>query len=510
MCKICDEKLLAARRKAEAAKTGPSRRDVLAASALGLTALSTGLFSGSGAHAQPVSGPPVGSGEPGRQILLKGGIVLSIDNDVGNFPVGDVLVEGSRIVDISAVIDAPEAEVIDASGKIVMPGFVDTHHHQFETALRSQLADGILFNDGRPANAEANYYETILLNFSSHYRPEDVYISELFGGLSQLDAGVTTVLDISQIHHSPDHTDAAIAGLRDAGRRGVLGYFEGIGENAHYPGGAYRVHEQYFSSDDQLLSMVMGGEISLNGYEEAWRIGRDLGIPIATHIVGAFGMQPLFDSIGASGQLADDLILIHMTGMSERGWKYAADSGAHVSLSVPIEMHMRHGNPPIQQCIDLGISMSLSSDVECTMTADFFSQMRSLITLQRMWANEKALASLDYPALMTTSEAVKHATLGGAEGLKLDHKIGSLTPGKEADIILLDAETINVAPLNNATGAIVTLMERSNVDTVIVGGRVRKWKGELLGHDLPKLRQELNTSRDYLFRQAGVEIDLFK
>ena len=188
---------------------------------------------------------------------------------------------------------------------------------------------------------------------------------------------------------------------------------------------------------------------------------------------------------------------------------YAADAGAHVSLAVPIEMHMRHGTPPIQKTIDLGMSTSLSTDVECTMTADFFTQMRGLITLQRMFANEKALAGAEYPALMTTIEAIRRATVGGAEGLKLSRKIGTLTPGKEADIILLDAEAINVAPLNNVPGAVVTLMERSNVDSVFVAGQVKKWSGEMLGFDIPRLTQELESSRDYLFEAAGINRDLF-
>jgi cytosine/adenosine deaminase-related metal-dependent hydrolase len=255
--------------------------------------------------------------------------------------------------------------------------------------------------------------------------------------------------------------------------------------------------------------MVMGGEIYLPGYEEAWKVGRDLNLPIALHVVGTFGMQPTFDELGKAGLFGPDNIFIHMTGMSDDGWKYAADAGAHISLSVPIEMHMRHGTPPIQKAIDMGMSTSLSTDVECTMTADFFTQMRGLITLQRMFANEKALSGQEYPDLMHCMQAIRHATIGGAEGLKLDRKIGSLTPGKEADIILLDAEAINVAPLNNVPGAVVTLMERTNVDTVMVAGEVKKWKGQLLGFDVNRLRTELENSRDYLFEAAGIERDLF-
>lgn len=451
---------------------------------------------------------PDGIGNADRLTLIKGGSVLSMDPAVGNFARGDVLMRGSKIIEIGASIEAPDAAVIDAAGMVVMPGFIDTHHHQFETALRSLLADAILINDGRPESA-ANYYEWILQKFSVLYRPEDVYISELFGGLSQIDAGVTTVMDVSQIHHSPQHSDAAISALKDAGRRAAFGYFEGWGDASKYPGDARRIKAEHFASDDQLLTMVMGGEIYLPFHEEAWALARELNIPVALHVVGTFGMQPVFDQLAEAGKFGPDNIFIHMTGMSDMAWRKAADAGAHVSLSVPIEMQMRHGSPPLQQALDLGIQPSLSTDVECTMTADMFTQMRSAITLQRMLANEKALRGEDYPKLLSALDVIRFATLEGARGLKLDRKTGSLTPGKEADIILLDANAINVAPLNHVPGAVVTLMERSNVSTVICAGKVLKWRGTLLGHDIGKLRSELEASRDYLLGAAGIELQLF-
>jgi 5-methylthioadenosine/S-adenosylhomocysteine deaminase len=469
---------------------------------------------GSGGSASPAplrkhQPMPAGIGAAGRKTLIKGGYVLSMDDAVGNFVKGDVLIEGSKIVAVAQNIDAGDATIIDASGQVVMPGFIDTHHHQFETALRSFLADAVLMNDGRPGG-EFNYYEMILQKFSLLYSPEDVYISELFGGLSQLDAGVTTVMDVSQIHHSPEHSDSVVAALKDTGRRAVFGYFEGWGEKAQYPNDAARLRQQHFASDDSLLSMVMGGEIYLPGYEESWRIGRELDLPIALHVVGTFGMQPTFDALAEAGQFGPDNIFIHMTGMSDMAWQRAADAGAHVSLSVPIEMQMRHGTPPTQKVLDLGMCASLSTDVECTMTADMFTQMRSLITAQRMFCNEKALLGEEYPQLLSAMDAIRFATINGAKGLRLDHKTGTLTPGKEADIILLDANAINVAPLNHVAGAVVTLMERSNVSTVICAGQVRKWQGELLGHDIDALRAKLEASRDALFTAAGLEQNPFR
>jgi 5-methylthioadenosine/S-adenosylhomocysteine deaminase len=364
MCKFCD---------AGRPPVGcESRRDFLKATMVVGAAAATGFLATRAANAQEM---PSGTGEEGRRILIRGGHVLSMDPDVGDFAEADVLIAGRTIEEIGPNLEAGDAEIIDAAGMIVMPGFIDTHLHQFETGLRSFLADGILINDGRPEN-QVNYYEYILQKFSMVYRPQDVYINELFGSIAQLDTGVTTVMDVSQIHHSPEHSDAAIQALRDAGRRSVFGYFEGWGDDARYPEDARRIREEHFASDDQLLTMIMGGEIYLPGYERAWEIGRELGLPIALHVVGTFGMAPTFDELAEAGKFGDDNIFIHMTGMSDMAWQRAADAGAHVSLAVPIEMQMRHGMPPIQKALDLGMQPSLSSDVECTMSADPFTQMR--------------------------------------------------------------------------------------------------------------------------------------
>ncbi|MCP2262683.1 amidohydrolase family protein [Promicromonospora thailandica] len=517
--------------------SGVARRSVLKASAVtaavaGASMLLPGTASAHDRGVDHGSGPR-DSGRPGRRYVIKGGSVMSMDPAVGNFAVADVLVEGTKIVAVRPNINAAGASVIDARGRIVMPGFVDTHHHLFETSQRAFLANGLLVDDnsGSPS-ADPDYTEYILQRFSPVYRPQDVYINELFAGLSQLDAGVTTVLDVSQIHHSPEHSDAAIRALRDTGRRSAFGYFEGDGRaSARYPRDAYRLREQYFSSDDQLLTMVMGGEIYITEemYSESWKIARELDLQIAAHIVSGWGTRLIVDDIarGTGGTNNDlgfgpDNLLIHMTGMSDMAWQRARDAGAQVSVAFPIEMNMRHGVPPILKMQELGMEPSLSSDVETTMTADPFTQMRSAMTMQRMVVNQQILEQGDFtppnqwptpapgtPELLTVRDVLRFGTINGAKHLRLDHKTGSLTPGKEADIVLLDATALNVAPLNSVPGAVVSLMERSNVETVIVAGKVRKWRGRLLDANLDRLRRELETSRDYLFRGAGLRQDLF-
>jgi 5-methylthioadenosine/S-adenosylhomocysteine deaminase len=197
--------------------------------------------------------------------------------------------------------------------------------------------------------------------------------------------------------------------------------------------------------------------------------------------------------------------------------------GAQVSIAFPIEMNMRHGMPPILKMLSLGMEPSLSVDVECTMTADFFTQMRVAMNMERMMVNQMILQQGNFyppnqwptpapgtPPLLTTRDVLRYATINGAKALGLDAKVGSLTPGKEADIIILDASRINVAPLNHVPGAVVSLMDRTNVETVIVAGKIRKWQGHLLDADLPRLRQQLESSRDHLFQATGVQQDLFR
>jgi cytosine/adenosine deaminase-related metal-dependent hydrolase len=382
------------------------------------------------------------------------------------------------------------------------------------------------------------------------YRPEDVYISELFGGLAQLDNGVTTVHDVSQIHHSPDHSDAAIKALFDTGRRAAFGFFESAGAailgtnpDNQYPQDATRIKKRWFSSSDQLVHMIMGGEVYLGDPSTvaSWTLGRQLGLQVAAHILSPFGIRSILDRLaGLNGGFPDgqggfidirsDNLFIHMTGMSDAAWNVVKDKGAQVSIAFPIEMNMRHGIPPIHKMQSLQMEPSLSTDVETNLTADFFTQMRSAMTLQRVVVNQEVLNSGDFTTfvggvspgsawpplppgtqpLLNVRDALRYATINGAKHLRLDGKTGSLTPGKEADIIILDGTHINVFPVNHVPGAVVQLMERSNVETVIVAGKVRKWKGNLLDVNLGRLRRELENARDFIFSKAGVPQNLFR
>jgi len=458
---------------------GISRREFLAAA--GLVAGAVG-----GASLPGCASDAPRSGSPGERVLIKGGVVLTMDAKLGDFDRADVLIEGTKIVAVGPNLQAT-ATVIEASGMIVMPGFVDSHRHIWQGPLRNILPDGTL----------GQYFKSIGGTARAAYRPEDVYAGDLLSSWGAMNAGITTLLDWSHISNTPEHSDAAIKGLVESGIRGVYGYGFGGAEakGAQYPQDIRRLRKQYFSSSDQLVTLALATAFN----PDHWRIAREVGAPITLHANGTNELMPLANA----KLMGPDVTYIHCCRLSAEEWKFIADTGGGVSMASPVEMEMGHGIPPIQQALDLKLPTSLSNDVETSVAAEFFTQMRTIFVLQRMQvlARERA-GEKNLPPLMTVKQVLEIATIGGARVNHLDKKVGSLTPGKEADIVLLAANRINVMPLNNAYAAVVQGMDTSNVDTVFVAGKVKKWKGELVGVKLAELQVMAERSRDYLVAQA--------
>jgi cytosine/adenosine deaminase-related metal-dependent hydrolase len=429
--------------------------------------------------------------QPART-LIKGGVVLSLDRDVGDFETADVLIEGGRIAAVRPDISAADAAVIDAANMIVLPGFIDTHHHFYQSQLRNVLPNGVL----------ADYFRDISGAATSQYRAEDAYIGNLIGALRSIDAGITTITDLSQVSNTPEHSDALIKGLKESGVRAIYAYSRGSGPGARFPGDAERILTRHFASADQLVTMALGTAID----KEQWLLARRLGLRIFTHVVGgARGVGPdELMKLGDQGLMGGDNVYIHFTNATDAQMRRVKETGGWLSIACPIEMTMRHGMPPIQQALDVGIRPGLSSDVETTMAADMFTLMRSAFTLQRALINDRSIkGEKDLPPLLTARDVVEFATAQGARVDGLERKIGTLTPGKEADIVMLRTDLPNTLPFNSAYGAIVTAMDTSNVDTVMVAGRIRKRAGKLVGVDLAGLGRQAAASRDYLVDKLG-------
>jgi 5-methylthioadenosine/S-adenosylhomocysteine deaminase len=395
--------------------------------------------------------------------------------------------------------------VIDASNAIVMPGFVDTHRHMWQGFLRNVLPDGSL----------EDYRNVMQRKFGATMTPDDVYAADLVSALGAIDSGVTCVLDWSHIGTSPAHTDACIKGLQDSGVRAVFAYGAGQNETgrvmeiatAKYPGDIARLRKQYFSSDNQLVTLYLA---ALGGTPEAtlsqFKTARDVGARISIHVgVGEFGRNALLEKLHAAGGLKDDTTYIHCCTLNDTEWKLMRDTGGTVSIAGYVETLMGHGNPPTQKAIDLGIRPSLSVDVETSVPNDFFTQMRTIFSLQKneVWARRLA-GDKNPPKFLTVREVLEFATIEGARANGLDKKIGSLTPGKEADIIMLRTDRLNVMPMNNAVGAVVTSMTAANVDTVLIAGKVVKRNGRLVGVDMNRIARLTREAQARNYKAAGI------
>jgi cytosine/adenosine deaminase-related metal-dependent hydrolase len=339
------------------------------------------------------------------------------------------------------------------------------------------------------------------------FRPEDAYVGDLVSALGAIDAGITTLLDWSHIQASPAHTDAVVQALEDSGLRAVFAYgFPWWGKwEERQPSWFVRAATEHFSTKDQMLTLALaapGPEFTdFEITRDHWKLAREAGARISTHVgVGTYGQAAKLQEMGAAGLLGPDTTYIHCTTLNDTEIQMIVDTGGTVSLASPVEMMMGHGMPPIQKFLDRGLRPSLSIDVETNVPADMFNQMRSVLTLQR------GLASVGGGKPVPAREVLSYATIEGARANGLDSKIGTLSPGKQADLIMLRTDRMNVTPLNDPTTAVVVGMDTGNVDTVIIAGRVMKRHGKLLHVDWPALRRQTLASRDYVIEKSGFRL----
>jgi 5-methylthioadenosine/S-adenosylhomocysteine deaminase len=431
-----------------------------------------------------------------RRLLIKGGVVLTLDPQLGDFAQADVLIEDGKIREVRPGITVSEdTAVVDATNRIVLPGFVDTHHHFYQGILRNILTNGLLNPD---------YNRDVSNTLTAAYRPSDVYAGVLVTALGMIDAGTTTAVDTSQVSHTPEHSDAGIRALQESGLRAVYAYSRGAGAGSKYPQDIARLQQTTFSSSNQLLTLALGGTLDA----KIFAVAREAGVPAVSHGVSGNTERTLVE-LGRMGLLQPGDEYIHCNHLSGIAWRLIHDTGGHVSLAPPIEMAMGHGLPAIQDAIDHGVRPSLSSDVDVTMAQDPFTIMRSTFTLQRLMVLQRIRnGDLRPPALLTCREVLEFATIEGARCALLDRKVGTLTPGKEADIVMLRADRVNVWPLNNAPGVVVNLMNPSNVENVFIAGKVKKWRGNLVGIDVARVLRLAQEARDGVLKRADFKVNL--
>jgi 5-methylthioadenosine/S-adenosylhomocysteine deaminase len=436
-----------------------------------------------------------------KELLIKGGHVVTVDTHLGDLPVGDVLATDGVITAVGKDLKpaTAEAEVIDAAGRLVIPGMVDTHRHVWQGAIGGFT----------PQITGAGYGPAVLTGISLKHTPEDVYAGTLWGALQALDAGITTIADWAHNDQSPAHADADLRGLRDSGIRGYFLY-GGPGPatdepNPPHPADARRMRDEYFASGGYgrlRMGMALRGPAFTSAERNAgdFAFARELGLPISIH-VGMAGSGDAVTVLERYGLLGSDVNYVHGNFLTDREWDLLADSGGTVTITPSTDMLMQFGTfPATGAALSRGIVSGFGIDTICSAGNDLFSEMRLALAAERSRANATAISSEKMaPAVdLHQRDMLRLATIDGARVWHLDNEIGTLTPGKQADIAIIDTRSPHLDGFGDPVAVMVLGAGPADVETVIVGGDVVKRDGKLVGPDVGRALELMHQTRDRL------------
>jgi cytosine/adenosine deaminase-related metal-dependent hydrolase len=439
-----------------------------------------------------------------NRTLLRNATVVSVDPTVGNLRNADVLIEGERIAQIGSDLRAGDCEVIDATGNIVIPGGVDTHRHLWQTATRSVFADW----------STLQYFHGLRLNIASYFRPEDTYIGTYVGCLEALNNGVTTVLGYEHNVNSPEHAVAGASAMVDSGVRGVYGMglypapyaMAGFGGMGDYRKTFQSLRDQFFSSDDALVRLgAAPAELFVVDLPDTTRhieLAREFDAQITLHANAVQNGIHEIELLSRAGLLADDMVLVHCNTSSDDEFRMAADAGAAICAGVEVEIGMALGVPTVADQLRLGLAPTIGVDSVGCCGGGVLAQARLAMQTICLSNALAELASGHNPAglSVTSKQALEWATINGAKALRLDHKIGSITVGKQADLVMIKATSPNMAGWyeGEPEGAVITQSTTEDVDTVFVAGRAVKRGGRLLVDGWGASLEQMNRTKTYL------------
>ncbi len=449
-----------------------------------------------------------------QRTLVRNGHVLTMDPNLGDFASGDVLVEDGVIAAVGASLDVTDADVVDATGHLVLPGLIDTHRHTWQSLVRGVCGDWTL----------ADYYFGIRLGISPAYTAEDVRLGNRYGAIDALNAGVTTILDFSHCNNTPDHADGAVQGLLDAGIRAAFcyGFFESSPEDTKFGDHSarikdfHRIADTYFGSGGRVTLGVSLSEMFGLPWEHTVNelaAARERQALLVNHAGCVFGsvLATGILEMDALDLLGPDMVHVHCTTFGDAEWEALARSGGKVSISTQTELNMGFGRPVFERCRQHSIAPTLSTDVISLNSGDLWHELRfGLSTARADAADPINFAGRMPDSVVTTArEALNWCTVNAAEAMGLGDKVGSLTPGKRADLILVGGGALEQHPRVDPYATLVFQTSAADVQTVMVDGQIVKRGGVLTVADRATLTAEVDAASDRILgrvREAGREL----
>ncbi|MGE0350101.1 amidohydrolase family protein [Hydrogenophaga sp.] len=444
-----------------------------------------------------------------QRTLIRGASIVTMDAQ-GDLPVGDLLVAGDTIEAIAPQLAVDDAQVVDASGCILVPGFINAHMHTWQTALRGVAANWTLLQ----------YFKNMHAGLATVFAPEDLHIATLVGALNQLNCGTTTLVDWCHNNPTPAHNDAAVAALLQSGIRAA--FFHGTPKPDPRPGETPFWEQPHPRAEVERLLKAHAGEPLLSIHAAVlgphystldvamhdFRMAQELGLIASMHQGGGPARTPDgWERLEAAGLLGSHINIVHGHALTDAQLARFCELGMSFSAAAESEMSQGHGHPLTGRLRALGRAPSLGVDLESVMSGDMLSQARIALGIQRSLdnvAHREAHGSIPPTSTITTREALGWVTIEGARMLKQQDRIGSLAPGKQADLVLVRADTLNMQPVHDAVSAVVLQASLANIESVMVAGQWRKRDGRVLGADIPSLLERLTQSGQKITQAMGL------
>lgn len=444
-----------------------------------------------------------------KKTLIRGATIITMD-DQGDLYDADIFIVGNHIQEIAQEINNPADQTLDGTGYIVIPGLINAHMHTWQTALRGVASNWTLLE----------YFQKMHSGLATVFTPEDLFIATKMGALNQINCGTTTLVDWCHNNKTPEHNDAALQGLLEAGIRAT--FFHGtpkpepkegetpFWEVPHPRKELERLLSHYGSFPLLTIGTAILGphystlEVALHDFGMA----KDLDIIASMHQGGGAARTPQgWEILESKGLLGPAINIVHGHALSDAQLKRFCALGMTFSSTAEGEMTQGHGHPLTGRLRDLGRAPSLGVDLESICGGEMFVQARLALGVQRSLDNaqyRQTHGGIPATSTISTREALRWITIEGARAIGQLDRIGSLKAGKQADLVMIRCSDLNMQPVNDPVSSVIMQTSLANIDNVMIAGEWQKRNGKLVAADLNTQIARLNLSARKITQALGL------
>lgn len=434
----------------------------------------------------------------GNRTLLRGGHLVTMDARRGDLD-GDILIEDNRILDVGERITDDTAELVELHDAVVIPGLIDTHVHLWQAPVR-----------GMASGCYGREYFGVVHPLSGRLRSSDMYDATYGAALEFLTHGVTTVFDFCHATNSPEHAASSLDALEKSGIRALFGFcfrhrpeapvegFETLGQRRAV---LEQLQKAWGDHDRIRLAVALNNidHVSAAVHAQELSAARELGLisTLHTNLAGQVSMSH------AAGLLGNDILWVHAGAITDGELELLRDNGGAIACTAEIEAGQMSVTPVVNRAVRHGVPVTLGTDVPAVHNGDMISALRIAHVLSRLYdgqlerAQGRTGARTTWSPTLNSTDILRMATVGSAEVLGLGDEIGSITPGKKADLAVISTEPFGLGAASPVDYVLFQSTSR-NIERVYVSGQLVVKQGIPVGVDLREVRANLNATREWV------------